>query len=330
MKKFIVITTINYPTEAVKLISNLPDNKLIVVGDMKTPGDWYCENSIFIPVENKFISRYSINKALPYNHYCRKMLGYLYAMDEGAEAIIDTDDDNIPKHRNGFPALEGIYDCVMENKGFINVYKYFTDQFIWPRGLPLRLINDKNFFDNNSIIKKYVKIGIWQGLADEDPDVDAIYRLIFDKPCFFKERNPLVLLKHTISPFNSQNTMFRRELFPLLYLPTTVTFRFTDILRSLVAQPIMWLYGYNLGFVSATVVQKRNPHDYHLDFISEIPMYIYTEKVIEIVKDFISGNKSIIDNLYNVYLELKNKGIVKSEEMHTLECWIKDIDNYKT
>ena len=32
----------------------------------------------------------------------------------------------------------------------------------------------------------------------------------------------------TISPFNSQNTLFTRAVFPLLYLPTYVTFRFTD------------------------------------------------------------------------------------------------------
>ena len=42
-----------------------------------------------------------------------------------------------------------------------------------------------------------------------------------------------------------------------MYLPTFVTFRFTDILRSYVAQPIMWNAGYRLGFTNATVTQKE-------------------------------------------------------------------------
>ena len=60
----------------------------------------------------------------------------------------------------------------------------------------------------------------------------------------------MVLGTGTMSPFNTQNTLIRKELFALLYLPTYVTFRFTDILRGLVAQPIMWAAGYALGFTA--------------------------------------------------------------------------------
>lgn len=74
-----------------------------------------------------------------------------------------------------------------------------------------------------------------QGLADENPDVDAIYRLTNDTPCYFDERAPVVLEAGTLCPFNSQNTATRRELFPLLYMPVFITFRFTDILRGLAA-----------------------------------------------------------------------------------------------
>ena len=82
---------------------------------------------------------------------------------------------------------------------------------------------------------KDCNVGVWQGLADEDPDVDAIYRLTSDTPCYFNERNPVVLAKGTVCPFNTQNTIIIKPLFNLLYLPTTATFRFTDILRGLVA-----------------------------------------------------------------------------------------------
>jgi hypothetical protein len=174
---------------------------------------------------------------------------------------------------------------------------------------------------------KYCKIGIWQGLADEDPDVDAIYRLTGNQPCYFNKHVPVVLGKGSISPFNTQNTIIRKELFALLYLPTYVTFRFTDILRGLVAQPIMWLYKYQLGFTDATVVQKRNPHDYMKDFISEIPMYQHGEIITELVASSISITESIEANLYNAYKSLHNKKIVTDDELITLEAWLNDIRN---
>jgi hypothetical protein len=213
---------------------------------------------------------------------------------------------------------------MMENKGFINIYQLYTKLKIWPRGLPLNLIST-DFNLKKLIQKKQCKVGIWQGLADGDPDVDAVYRLTNNKTCFFKNRKPIVLGFGTISPFNSQNTIIRKELFPLLYLPAYVTFRFTDILRSLIAQPIMWLNDYHLGFTNATVVQKRNPHDYMKDFIAEMPMYEHSETVIELISKTISKSKDISCNLYDAYKALLQKDIVCKNELITLEAWLTDI-----
>jgi hypothetical protein len=324
IKKYIVITSIFNPTEAVLAFSKLQDYQLIVVGDKKTPDDWHCNNVDYISLKHQESLEFELSKILPYNHYCRKMLGYLKAIKKGADFIIDTDDDNIPKAKWEFPEFEEKYDCIPKDRGFVNIYQLYTSQKIWARGLPLNLIN-KSFQLEKELSVQNCKVGIWQGLADEDPDVDAIYRLTSDTPCYFDERNPIVLGKGTISPFNTQNTLIRKELFPLMYLPTYVTFRFTDILRGLVAQPIMWLYDYQLGFINATVVQKRNPHDYMKDFISEIPMYKNCEKVIEIVSKSISKSDSIEINLYNAYESLFKENIVCEQEMVTLKAWLKDI-----
>lgn len=324
MRKDIVITSIFNPTEAVIKFSKLNDYRLIVVGDKKTPEDWNCENVDYISVLQQEKLNFKLVKVLPYNHYCRKMLGYLKAIQNGANYIIDTDDDNIPKDNWSFPEFEGQYDCITKGEGFVNIYQLYTKQKIWPRGLPLKLINTQFELEKKLEVKE-CKVGIWQGLADEDPDVDAIYRLTNDEACYFEEREPVVCGQSIISPFNTQNTIIRKELFVLMYLPTYVTFRFTDILRGLVAQPIMWLYGYQLGFVNATVVQKRNPHDYMKDFISEIPMYEYCENVIELVSNSISKSESIETNLYNAYNSLLKEGIVCEMELKVLETWLLDI-----
>lgn len=321
---FIVITSIFNPTKSVQLFAKMNGYNLIVVGDKKTPQNWVCENVDFISVQQQDEMNYQLTKLLPYNHYCRKMIGYITAIHNGAECIIDTDDDNVPKENWNFPSFENNFDYIPENKGFVNIYQLYTTEKVWPRGFPLNLINEK-FCLENEIVSQDCNVGIWQGLADEDPDVDAIFRLTHDEPIYFENRNPVVLGKGTISPFNTQNTIIRKELFPLLYLPTHVTFRYTDILRGLVAQPIMWLYGYHLGFINATVVQKRNPHDYMVDFISEIPMYKTCEKVIELVDAAISSTVGIKDNLYNAYLALLKNNIVCDQEMETLQAWLNDI-----
>jgi hypothetical protein len=324
MKNFIVITSIFEPTEAVLKFSKFNDYELIVIGDKKSPKSWYCENALFLSVDAQQQLDFELAELLPYNHYCRKMLGYLVAIQNGAKTIYDTDDDNIPYDYWSFPLFDGSFDNINDVSGFVNIYQLFTEQFIWPRGLPLHLIKT-DFNLSHKIQKGDFVVGIWQGLADEDPDVDAIYRLTSDVPCFFNRRPPVVMGQGTFSPFNSQNTLFRKELFVLMYLPTFVTFRFTDILRGLVAQPIMWLYNYNLGFTNASVVQKRNPHDYFKDFKSEIPMFLHGELVISLVTKAISSDLTIEDNLYRAYVALYENHIVTKNELTTLRAWINDI-----
>lgn len=321
--KYIVITSIFEPTESVKKFAQTQGYKVIVVGDKKSPSIYECDNVDFISVNDKL--NLELETVLPFNHYCRKMLGYLSAMQQGAELIYDTDDDNSPKENWHIPSFEGKFNTVEANQGFVNVYNFYTEQKIWPRGFPLNLINNpkKTKISPNP---QPCKVGIWQGLADGDPDVDAIYRLIDNTECLFDEKKlPLVFRQGALCPFNSQNTAFIKELFPLLYLPATVTFRFTDILRGLVAQPIMWNYGYELGFTTATVYQDRNIHNYLKDFESEIPCYLYAEKVIEIATKSIVHNADIYENLYNVYKGLYENNLVKEEELKILTHWIKDV-----
>lgn len=69
----------------------------------------------------------------------------------------------------------------------------------------------------------------------------------------------------------------------------------------------MWLYIFHLGFIEATVLQKRNPHNYMKDFLPEITMYETSASIIEIVENAISSQKSIEGNLYNTYESLLKK-----------------------
>ena len=320
MDKFIVITSIFLPTEAIEKFVKLKGWKVIVVGDKKTADDWSYPGVIYLsPVgQQEVASKFA--GLLPWNSYTRKNIGYLYAISQGARVIYDSDDDNIPLD-NWVSEPEFSVDAeFLSDASFVNIYSYFTEKKVWPRGIPLRCVLDAE--TPKVSVSENLKIGVWQFLADEDPDVDAIYRLTNNTPIYFNWREPLVLDHGTCCPFNSQNTYFRKEVFPLLYLPSTVTFRFTDILRGLVAQPVLWAAGYHIGFAGATVLQKRNPHDYLKDFESEIPCYLQADRVIQIAKDAVCSERSISENLSSVYRALLVKGIVSEKELDILSCWL--------
>ena len=322
VKTFIIITSIFDPTAAIAAFAALEDYQLVVVGDKKTPAGWNYDGVIYLDINAQSELAPGLAGIIPFNHYGRKMLGYIYAMQHGADVIIDTDDDNIPYPSWKFPAFEDRFQCTQPDLGWINIYHHFTEQAIWPRGLPLRNIRDKREKLQWSHEQPSSQVGIWQGLADEDPDVDAIYRLTSDTPCIFQKKQPVVLAQGTVSPFNSQNTAFRQELFPLLFLPSFVTFRFTDILRGIIAQPILWQEGFLLGFTEATVIQKRNVHDYFKDFQSEVPMYLHTETALDLVVAAMKPG-TVKDNLWQAYEALLLHGIVEKREMEVLSQWLK-------
>lgn len=319
-KKFIVITSIFPPTEAVEKFAALSDWQLVVVGDKKTPQGWSYPGVIYLSPEDQEKLGVPFIAALPWNSYARKMAGYAYAVREGADILVDTDDDNIPyENWDSHPAFSG-KQKVVSGPDFVNMYSEFTKEFIWPRGFPLNRILTPEPVKK---LSRQVDVGVWQFLADEDPDVDAIYRLTNNTPVFFdQKKTPLVLEKGTVCPFNSQNTVFKKSVFPLLFLPAFVTFRFTDILRGLVAQPLLWSQDLHLGFGTASVIQKRNPHNYLKDFESEIPCYLHPETVIATAQSAIIEGASLEQNLLSVYTALEKKNLVSQPEIELLQLWL--------
>jgi len=168
------------------------------------------------------------------------------------------------------------------------------------------------------------EIGAWQGLADDDPDVDAIFRMLFNKKIKFKPYQSVYINNNSYCPFNSQNTFWQKKVFPLLYLPATTSFRYTDILRSYVAQRIFRELNLHLGFTKATVFQERNFHDLLKDFNDEIECYLNTNTVIEKL-DSLELNGNSCDMLKACYQCLIQNEMVKESEMELLDFWILDL-----
>lgn len=323
--KWIVVTTINYPTESLKKFATLPDWHLVVVADKKTPSDWNLDNCEFLSVERQLSLPYKIIPLLPWNHYSRKNIGYLYAIEHGAEVIYDTDDDNglltdtIIYYENQTPLL-----TYASKSNTYNPYSHFGQPTVWPRGYPLSAIQD---FTTNTTTQQLITPLIQQGLVQNDPDVDAIFRLTRSLPIFFNQQPPIALAPNTFAPFNSQNTVILHDAFWGLLVPAMAAFRVSDIWRGYVTQRLLWEIGSNLCFLPANVIQLRNVHNYLRDFVDELDLYCKTEKLLSTLTGWSCEATTLFERMQDLYSLLINKAFFKSQEATLLDAWISDLTN---
>lgn len=305
------------------LENNVP---FIVIGDTKSPASFHIEGCDFWSIERQNALDFDLAKITPQKHYSRKNIGYLIAIKNGAKELLETDDDNMPRKEFWDNRQQNI-DChYFEDAGWVNVYHYFTKHKIWPRGYPLEELN-KTQIDLNSLNLKTVYCPIHQGLADENPDVDAVYRLTYPLPINFEIKNRIALGKNAWSPFNSQNNLWFKEAFPLLYLPSFCSFRMTDIWRSYVAQRISWECDWSILYHEPTVWQDRNEHNLMKDFEDEIPGYTNNFRICKELNQLTlkRGVENIFENMITCYQKLVDIEVIGAEEMKLLKAWISDI-----
>lgn len=317
MKNYCVVTTINHPTKAIEELYKKFGYQLIIVGDKKTPDDWNYKgvNPIGSAVEKLYA---------PDNHYARKNIGYIEAIKKKASLIFDTDDDNCPND-NWAIRTEKVQANESLGEGWYNVYNLFSDKHIWPRGFSLSRIKE---FPSCGFIQEN-NSSIQQGLADGEPDVDAIWRLVFNKKINFPHTKSVYLKKNTWCPFNSQSTWWFPNAYPLMYLPITATFRMTDIYRSFVAQRCLWELDEGVTFHSPSeVCQDRNDHVLIKDFEDEVHGYLNNDKIVEILSslELKIGNRYVLENMLTCYSALVSNMVLPREELISLNEWVKDYE----
>jgi len=325
----VVITSIYQPSKAVLAIAEKnAENSFdfIVAADQKSPVSYDVENCIYYTLSQQREGSFRLGAACPTGHYARKNLGYLLAIARGCKLLIETDDDNIPLPGFWEAPSRIIQAPALVNDGWVNVYRYFTDALIWPRGLPLDAINQP-IIPVEDLPSTSVDCPIQQGLADENPDVDAIYRLVLPLPQSFFGNRRIALGQGSWCPFNSQNTIWFSDAFPLLYLPAYCSFRMTDIWRSFVAQRIAWENNWSVLFCSSTVYQERNEHNLMRDFSDEVSGYLGNASLCKSLQDLslAPGAENIPDNMLCCYRQLVDLELVDRRELDLLQLWLNDL-----
>jgi hypothetical protein len=343
MNRCVVITTILPPSPQVvdhcrRGIQD--DTPVIIVADRKTPLAGYASlaaefsNLDVLSLERQHDLFPHLSSALPLNHYARKNIGYAYAIRRGCDAIFDTDDDNASTSEWQHPPA-GERRMRVRPRGsaraaFFNVYTLYTSEPLWPRGFPLDRLRGRDVECDVSEGGVDERVGVWQGLVDGDPDVDAIARLTCrdggDNFRFDDRSMRVVLDRGVLCPINSQNTWWvDRSAFDLLFLPATTTFRTCDILRGYVAQHALWARGARAGFSHATAVQARNPHNLMTDFASELPLYLHAATMNDVLYDASRRYTGGPTDLVAAYDALAKAGLVDAREAAIAEAWLASI-----
>ena len=322
----LIVTTIHPLNDAMRVLADGAKDSnwlFVVVGDVKTPTHSALEGVDYLSLKSQRAGDLSLGKLLPTCHYARKNIGYLHAIHQGAGIIVETDDDNVPRNEFWHPREKGSKACGILGDGWINIYRAFTSENIWPRGFPLEEILKKTEIGVENT-PAGVHCCIQQGLVDGDADVDAIYRLAIGEDITFAQQTAVRITANQRCPFNSQNTSWWPDAWLFLYLPSYCSFRMTDIWRSFIAQSYLLRNGYTIGFHSPTVWQNRNVHDLLRDFSDETPGYLNNGKIMKEL-DTIPASIEPEEFLRRAYTVLIALGVVGEREISLLDAWMEDI-----
>ena len=293
LKKFIVCTSINKPTLAVKKFDAMKDWELVIVGDKKTPKNYKLKNGIYLsPKKQENIDK-KLSDLIGWNCIQRRNFGILYAWKNGADIVAVVDDDNIPYKNWGKKLL-------IDKKTKTNFYNTKSLAFdpisvtnhknLWHRGFPLQILNERNNAKKKTkIMKADIQADFWNG----DPDIDAICRMEHHPICKFKDKY-FPLASNKVSPFNSQNTFISKKVLPHYFLFPHIG-RMDDIWASF----YVLSKGFKVVYNKASVFQKRNEHDLTKDMLKE---FIGYENNLNLVKDL----KKNINNI-NSYIPERSR-----------------------
>jgi hypothetical protein len=221
---------------------------------------------------------------VPYNSDNRRNIGFLMALESGADFIISIDDDNFCRPDEDFFEQHGIvckdvqsFEVVNCSNKWFNICEMLEiepDYQVYPRGFPYY----KRHQDTKiSITREHGFVRLNAGLWLEEPDLDAMTWLVAPVRAKALRRQSLVLGSETWSPINTQNTALHRDLvvayyfirmgYPLGGMPID---RYGDIFSGYFIQACMRHMGHRIRVGTPLAEHRRNSHDYLRDATNEL------------------------------------------------------------
>jgi hypothetical protein len=229
----------------------------------------------------------------------RRNIGILEAIKSGCDILISIDDDNFPINERWLYDFvnHGNNDSLIidNNSSWIDVPYYMTG--IPSRGFPILPKASKDRF---TVLKedskaKTRKIVCHQGFISGEPDRNALHRYCYPEMSAsinaFPNHNLVISNKWCV--FNTQNTLFTKDLIPLLFLFPMKKFlgngyivdRYDDIFMSYIINKISHRFDWSISFGPPVLNQRRNDHDTCSEVFTEITGAIIAEPLLRFLEN---------------------------------------------
>jgi glycosyltransferase involved in cell wall biosynthesis len=312
----IVLTTINIPFLVQDFVANVErfghDNvEILIIGDKKSPDAEIVELLNNLPGGRAEVRYLGIDAQLdwaagtpalerfldivPYNSDNRRNIGYLIALQDGADVIISIDDDNYPSMSDfigdhWLVGDEARLPGISSTSGWFNACSLLENDRnaeIYPRGFPCsKRFQDSIITVNELSGRVAANLGLWTGA----PDVDAITQIALPArvTSFCGEHEKILVDRTTCLPINSQNTAVARDAMAAYYfLPMGASVhdmlldRYGDIWQGYFLKKAIDAKGELVAVGSPLTDHRRNQHDPLKDLKSEFWGLLVTDQLVD-------------------------------------------------
>ena len=266
--------------------------RFIIAADLKSPPfdvGKFQNDMHYLSIAEQ--GEYASSEPMGWNKIARRNIALLRAMESRPDYILTIDDDNIPPadyfdrwHRVLTKPAERIALPVGPADHHWHNYLRTGDAGIemYPRGFPIPFRGRlTTAVQTAGVPIAPEEIGVFQGISLGDPDIDAQTRIVYPKPMPLRgigEAN--YVLRDVWSPYNTQNTVYAKKLFPLAFTWPHCG-RHEDIYASFVWQRFLFNNGMYAHVGDAVNVQDRGTRNLLRDLEQEVEGYLYGHEVWE-------------------------------------------------
>ncbi len=317
LKAAMVVTSINDPVLLEGYLSNfnvfghLDKVKVIVIPDRKTPAATYdrcaklrgkCMDVVCPTLEEQdaYLRRVGMpGRLIPYNSDNRRNVGYLMALESGADFLISIDDDNYCTAGEDFFQAHSLVcggeaevTAVASSSGWYNLCDLMRVEPaspVYPRGFPYFARHQRSEVKERKVAATIrMNAGVWL----QEPDLDAITWLVAPVRTKTFSGRSFILDATTWSPINTQNTSLHRDAIPSYYfvrmgypLAGLPIDRYGDIFSGYFSQACMRHLRHAIRVGTPVAEHQRNTHNYLKDALNELACIAVLEDLLPWLHD---------------------------------------------
>jgi len=285
---------------------------------------------------------------IPQKCHAETSFGFLVSYDEGADVVIEIDDDVkilndnfVDEHIDNLFNKEGFYVSSV-GKWYNTIENLDIGENLFPRGHPYerstRNIDYSWEYNGDQCV---LNMGLWLG----NPDLDALTIICQggldgrSNVCSNNIKYKKVIVKNgTYFAICSMNTSFRRKIIPAfyqLYMNHLNIDRYDDIWSGIFIKKIADHLNDNVCLGYPLVYHDKRPRNVFNDLRAEIEGMIITETLWKLIDDAVINNNNYFD-CYDELINVIEKNInVFNDSIHRdymlfqldkMKLWLKIID----